>query len=247
MTTKPLLAIAVAMLVVFAGCATLAGDRDGQTETPSTSTETVTPIVENDTTPTPTPAPTSTVTTTPVSTTTEVNGTPDNSAASRNASANGTTTNTNTATPTSTVTPTPIPAPTATATPTPTPPPTATGTPNVTETGTNGSTSSGSSNRTMTVQAVGGRTSDYRVYVSGPIQLGPNTENTDQVVSNASTYAQGITGDGARDVYQLGGRASPRRVVNDGNVTLEIYVNGELIQTAEPGLNADSTPLNTTG
>ncbi len=247
MTTKPLLAIAVAMLVALAGCATLAGDRDGQTETASTSTEAVTPIVEDDTTPTSTPAPTSTMTTTPVSTTTEVNDTPDNSAASRNVSANGTTTNTNTVTPTSTVTPTPIPAPTTTATPTPTPPPTATGTPNVTETRTNGSASSGSSNRTMTIQAVGGGTSSYRVYVPGPIQLGPDTENTDRVVSNASTYAQGIIGDGAKDVYRLSANASPRRVVNDGNATLEIYVDGELIQTAEPGRNAEDTPLNSTG
>lgn len=239
MTTKPLAAVVIATLVALAGCATLAGDRDGRTETTIPNAETVTPIVENDTTPTPTP----TATTTSVSTTAEVNDTPDSSAASRNGSTNGTTTNTDTATPTSTATPTPRPAPTATATP----PPTATGTPNATETGTNGSTASGGSNRTMTIQAVGGGTSDYRVYVSGPIQLGPDTENTDRVVSNASTYAQGITGDGARDVYQLGGRASPRRVVNDGNVTLEIYVNGELIQTAEPGLNADSTPLNTTG
>ncbi|EMA52297.1 hypothetical protein [Halococcus thailandensis] len=199
--------------------------------TTTTETATATPTPTATSTPTPTPTPTATPTPTPTATPTE---TP-------------TPTETATPTPTETATPTPTetatPTPTETATPTPTPTATPTATPTESE-------SSGENWRNVTIVAAGSGESYYRMYAgSGPgIELGSeadteaSVEYEDRVVLDDPYYAEGFVGDGGVDSYQYRptviGNPS-LNFVNDGDVTLKVYLDGELYKTVEPGAGGD--------
>jgi hypothetical protein len=96
----------------------------------------------------------------------------------------------------------------------------------------------------VVVKAVGEDASYYRIYVPGSIDLGEEAdtddeaEHPDKVISQVATYLQGYVGNGGVDNYVLDG-VTPGVIVNDGNTTLKIYMNGKLYDTIEPGENMD--------
>ncbi|WP_079890779.1 hypothetical protein [Halococcus agarilyticus] len=92
------------------------------------------------------------------------------------------------------------------------------------------------------MRAVDGGASYYRVYVPGSIDLGEEADrpdeadHADRVISQTTTYIQGYVGEGGVDDYVTD--VGLGVIVNDGNATLEVYLNGELYDTVEPGENA---------
>jgi outer membrane biosynthesis protein TonB len=196
--------------------------------TSATTTETLTA------TPTATPTSTATATDTPTPTATA----------------------TATPTPTETATPTPTPTETATSTPTETPTPTETATP--TETPTPTATQTATPTETdparenwynVTIVAAGTGESYYRMYGgTGPgIELGTEADTEasadyeDRVILDDPYYAEGFVGDNGVDSYQyrptIQGEPS-LGFVNDGDVTLKVYLDGELYETVQPGEGA---------
>ncbi len=128
MTRRTVLVVAVAMLVLLAGCSSLAGNGADSTETSAATNGTT---IDNGTataTTTPTSSATPTTTSTPTATATQT------ATSTPTATQTATPTQTATSTPTPTQTATSTPTPTQTATPTPTATPTATPTPTPTAT-----------------------------------------------------------------------------------------------------------------
>ena len=191
-----------------------------ETETP---TATLTPTETPTDTPTPTETPTATPTLTPTAT----------------ATSTPTPTKMETSTPTETQTPTETPTPTKTETPTPTATPTQTATPTETD-------STRDDWYNVTIVAAGTGESYYRMYGgTGPgIELGPeaDTEQSvdyeDRVILDDPYYAEGFVGDNGIDSYRyrptIQGELS-LGFVNDGDVALTVYLDGELYKTVQPG------------
>jgi hypothetical protein len=206
---------------------------DGMESSTATSSPTATETATNS----PTETPTSTPTATPTPTAT--------------ATATPTPTETPTPTPTATPTPTSTPTPTATATPTLTPTATPTETPTPTRTATPTETESARENwYNVTIVAAGGGNSYYRMYAgSGPsIELGSEADTEasvkyeDRVILDDPYYAEGFVGDGGVDSYQYRPTIEDRpslSFVNDGDVTLKVYLDGELYKTVEPGAGGE--------
>lgn len=236
MKTKLRSILALTLLVVLAGCSGLA-DTDTQEETtdsgPLTGTTTPQPTTIADTT-------------TDAAATTASTRTKTATATSM---ARGTSTPTSPATPTETTrTPTETRTETATQTPTtaPTPTETAKGTPT--------DDASLYPDRVRVVAAGSGE-SHYEIHTSGVIgyEFGEEAD-TDPVSTRypetihegacGDTHVDGFVGDGGADTYysedgQFGGFR------NLGNATIEVYVNGELVETLEPNESsvvAEMTP-----
>ena len=185
--------------------------------------------------------------------------------ATSTAAETGTPTPTATPTPmptaTPTATPTSTPTPTATPTETTTRTPTATQTETVTQTPPSAPTATEVTQETPTddvsrypdrvrVVAAGGGESHYEIHVSGVIgyefgeeaDTDPESAEYPETLHEGAcgdTHIDGFVGDGGIDTYYsedglFGGFS------NLGNATLEVYVNGELVETLEP--NEDSAP-----
>ncbi|EMA45176.1 hypothetical protein C448_07774 [Halococcus morrhuae DSM 1307] len=102
----------------------------------------------------------------------------------------------------------------------------------------------------MTIVAAGSGESYYRMYAgSGPgIELGgeadteASVEYEDRVILDDPYYAEGFVGDGGVDSYRYWPtvEGSPSLdFVNDGDVTLKVYLDGELYKTVEPGVGGE--------
>ena len=98
----------------------------------------------------------------------------------------------------------------------------------------------------MTIVAAGSGESYYRMYAgSGPdIELGSEADTEasvayeDRVVLDDPYYAEGFVGDGGVDSYRYWPTVEDRpslTFVNDGDVTLQVYLDGELHKTVQPG------------
>ena len=102
----------------------------------------------------------------------------------------------------------------------------------------------------VTIVADGSGGSYYRMYGgTGPdIELGAEADTDDsasyedRVILDDPYYAEGFVGDNGVDSYQyrptIAGDPS-LGFVNDGDVPLEVYLNGELYETVEPGQGTD--------
>ena len=161
---------------------------------------------------------------------------------------------TSTPTPTSTETATATSTPTKTATPTDTATPTPTSTAAETETESETATEMDSSREgwyNVTIVADGTGRSYYRMYAgSGPsIELGEeaDTEDSavyeDRVILDDPYYSEGLVGANGVDSYwysSAGGGDPSLRFINDGDVALKIYLDGELYMTVPAGQGTDS-------
>lgn len=240
---RSLLVVLVVVLMMLSGCSflseapgessTTAPTANGTNESADTTTEMVTGTSATTGTASATPAPTSTPTETAIDT--------------------PTLTPTDTPTPTSTETATPTPTKTATATPTETPTDTATPTPTPTATDTETATETDSSREgwyNVTIVADGRGSSYYRMYAgTGPsIELGEeadtedSAEYEDRVILDDPYYSEGFVGANGVDSYQyqptVEGDPS-LRFINDGDVALKVYLDGELYKTVPAGQGAD--------
>jgi hypothetical protein len=247
MNHRSLLVVLVIVLMLLSGCSflseapsessTTAPTADGTNGSADNTTEmaTGTPATTGTASPTTSTTPASTSTPTPTAIDTP------------------TLTPTDTPTPTPTLTPTdtatPTPTETATATPTPTSTPTSTATDTETETATETDSSrEGWYNVTIVADGAGG--SYYRMYAgTGPsIELGEeadtedSAEYEDRVILDDPYYSEGFVGANGVDSYQyrptIEGDPS-LRFINDGDVTLKVYLDGELYKTVPPGQGTD--------
>ena len=103
----------------------------------------------------------------------------------------------------------------------------------------------------MTIVAAGGGSSYYRMYAgSGPnIELGGEADTEasvkyeDRVILDDPYYTEGFVGDNGVDSYHyrptiLGDPSL--RFVNDGDVPLKVYLDGDLYATVQPGEGTDN-------
>ncbi|WP_237561112.1 integrin [Halococcus sediminicola] len=248
---RSLVVVSVVVLMVLSGCSFLSeAPGESSTATPaangsSESTNNTTEVVTGTPAPTGTPSPTASAT--PFSTSTP------------------TALDTPTLTPTDTPTPTPTKTPTATPTPTPTetatatPTPTETATPTDTPTATDSETKSETATETdssregwynVTIVADGAGGSYYRMYGgSGPsIELGEeadtedSAEYEDHVILDDPYYSEGFVGANGVDSYQYSPTVEndpSLRFINDGDVALKVYLDGELYTTVPAGQGTD--------
>lgn len=256
---KKTMYLLVAISVVFAGCSALSNPSNTPTSTTTEIEETPVPNTESGTETTAGNAvATETATATTESPTFVAEGsTTMSSTLTETGTATPTETQTSTPTPTPTPTTTPTPTPTATETPTetPTPTPTETPTPTPTETPTETESSSSAPEDSHNVRIVAEGEGDtyYRMYVDQVrIELGEEAdregeaEHPDSVYLNDPYYAEGYVGAGGVDSYYVG-KYTPDETdpslsfVNDGDVTLKVYVNGELYETVQPEEGVDDT------
>jgi len=208
--------IAVIAIVMSAGCAGLAGDRGGPTTTVDNQSEANSSGSLKSTS--------TQVTTSSPETTTTSTQTPESSAST-------------------TVTAVPSQTQRPPSTPTSTVPPNETIEPNPQ---TPSSTSTSIPTHTVTVQAADDGTSEYKLYASGDFELRTNTENTDKIVGSSPNHVEGITGDNSKDVFTVRGEPpGSSDLVNNGDATLELYVDGELVGTVNPDESSsdDSTDM----
>lgn len=105
----------------------------------------------------------------------------------------------------------------------------------------------------MTVVANGTGSSYYQIYGGNvsSIELGAqaDTEDSasykDRVIRGNPSYSKGFIGDNGIDSYRYRSTAQndlPLRVVNDGNVSLRVYLDGELSETVPAGQGTNSSP-----
>ena len=114
------------------------------------------------------------------------------------------------------------------------------------------SESSGDGWKTLKVRANGAGGSYYRIYpgTCPNIELGDEADTEDSaayedrvVLDNPPNYAEGYVGDNGVDTYRY--QASPDsepspKIINDGNVSLEITIGGEPYTNATPGEGTNS-------
>lgn len=180
------------------------------------------------------------------STVLEGTATPDSSGVTTTETATATASPTTVATETATKTPTPTEASTPTQTKTATQTTTLTDTPTATPTQTDRSRPDDMYN--LTIVAANGGESHYRVYVDQVrMELGPeadreNAKYPDAIYNDDPYYIQGYVGDGGVDSYHTGRYSgySPDEIPhysfrNNGNATLQVYVNGNQTRTVAPG------------
>ena len=104
----------------------------------------------------------------------------------------------------------------------------------------------------VTIVAAGSGESYYRMYgrIDSDIELGDeaDTEESvdyeDRVILVDAFYAEGLVGDNGVDSYQYrtGVPGDPSlSFVNDGDVALKVYIDGELYETVPPGEGLDTS------
>ena len=265
-----MLAVLVVVSMLSAGCSFLSEAPDESTTGATTAaTETSTPAAEGTESPsspassttTETLTPTSTAMVTPTTSSAETPTITETETSTATSTTTPTDTPTPTATPTDTPTPTTTPTPTETetSTPTETPTPTETATPTETPTPTPTQTETPTETESapgdfynVTIVAAGSGESYYRMYgrIDSDIELGDeaDTEESvdyeDRVILVDAFYAEGLVGDNGVDSYQYrtGVPGDPSlSFVNDGDVALKVYIDGELYETVPPGEGLDTS------
>jgi outer membrane biosynthesis protein TonB len=260
MKHRSLLVVSVVVLMMLSGCSFLSeAPGESSTATPTAdgtngSADTTTEMATRTSATTGTASPTASAT--PASTSTPTPTAID----TPTLTPTDTPTPTPTPTPTDTATPTPTETATATSTPTETATPTDTPTPTPTPTATDTETESETATETdssregwynVTIVADGQGGSYYRMYAgTGPsIELGAeadtedSAEYEDRVILDDPYYSEGFVGANGVDSYQyrptIEGDPS-LRFINDGDVALKVYLDGELYTTVPAGQGADS-------
>ena len=95
--------------------------------------------------------------------------------------------------------------------------------------------------KTLTIEAASGGESSYRFSTTGGANFGNEADpsiSADNPDSVSSLGGTGFVGDGGVDSFIFGGNLMD--VSNDGDATLKMYVDGELVATVEPGEDWES-------